>query len=73
MSVILGVGLATFTSPVAEFVVLVATTVVLALRAWAGLAGYVLTRQVTILVNVAVSVLVVVFLFLVYARFKALA
>lgn len=73
MSVVVAVGLSAFTSPVAEFIVLIATLAILALRAWATLAGYVVTRRVTILVNVVVALMVFVFLFLVYARFKVLA
>jgi hypothetical protein len=62
-----------FSSAPGILIVLIATTVLLSLRAWAGTIGLNLTRTVSIMLDVVIALLVVFFLLFVIIRFQTLA
>lgn len=68
-SVMLGDAVAV-ASATALLVIIIASLVLLAIRAWSGTTGLVLTRRVSLLLNGSIVVLIVVFLLLVFVRFK---
>lgn len=54
----------------AVLVTLLASVVLLSLRAWSGASGFKLTRRVSLMLDGAVVILLVLFLVLVVVRFK---
>jgi len=60
-------------APGLEFAVLSATVVLLALRTWSDVDRTILTRRVSTILTVSILILALIFVFLVYARFKSLA
>ena len=68
--------LATFgagASPSAVVIALVASSVLLAVRAWAGVVGLRLTRVVSLLLGAAILLFLIAFAYLVILRFQTLA
>lgn len=59
--------------PGLEFTILVATLALLTLRTWSGVMPNLLTRRVSLLLTVAILILMGIFVFLVYVRFRTLA
>lgn len=66
-------GIGAFSQPVALFVVIVACVVLLSLRVARDVTGLELTRQSLLALDVAIVILLVVFLTLVIVRFATLA
>jgi len=52
---------------------MLASLILLSLRAWSAATGVTLTRRVWLMLDVAIVVLTVLFVVLVYVRFKTLA
>lgn len=59
-------------SPELEFTILVATTALLILRTWSGVNHGLLTRRVSWMLTAAILILMAVFVYLVYVRFRTL-
>ena len=70
-NVLLASAVSLSTSPV-ELVILIASMILLSLRTWIGLTGVVLTRRATQLLTGTTLFLILIFLVLVYVRFRAL-
>jgi hypothetical protein len=66
-------GVQAFGSPPAVLVTMVASVILLSLRAWCATTGVVLTRPVALLLDGAIALLFVVFAVLVIIRFETLA
>jgi hypothetical protein len=62
-----------FSSAPGILIVLIATIVLLSLRAWSGTIGLNLTRPVSIMLDVVIALLVLLFLLFVIIRFQTLA
>lgn len=73
MSGILLAGFGALASYQIVLATLVACVVLLCVRTWLGVMGIVLLRRVTVLLNIAVAVLLTLFLLVVILRFKTLA
>lgn len=59
-------------TPLTVLTVMVASLILLSLRAWIAATGVTLTRRVWLMLDVAIVVLTVLFVVLVYVRFKTL-
>lgn len=73
MNVLLATNFSKFSSAPGILIVLIAATVLLSVRAWSGTINLKLTRPVSILMDVVITLLVASFLLLVFIRFKTLA
>ncbi|HVA71035.1 MAG TPA: hypothetical protein VNF08_06905 [Acidimicrobiales bacterium] len=60
-------------APPAVLVTMVASLILLAIRAWAGTVGLTLTRRVSLYVDGAIGIFFVLFVLFVIIRFKSLA
>lgn len=65
--------LSAFAAPPSTFVPLLASILLLSLRAWVGVKGQTLARRDSILLNAAIGTLIILFLFFVLVRFVNLA
>jgi hypothetical protein len=73
MSGVLLASFSDFSSAPGILIILVATSLLLSLRAWSGTVGFSLTRPVSIMLDVVIALLVIIFLLLVIIRFQTLA
>jgi hypothetical protein len=73
MTAVLLASFSEFSSAPGILIVLIATIVLLLVRAWSGTIGLNLTRLVSIMLDVVIALLVVFFLLFVIIRFQTLA
>jgi ABC-type antimicrobial peptide transport system permease subunit len=62
-----------FAGPPAVLVTLIASLILLAIRAWVGSEGFTLTRRVSHYLDGAIGIFFVLFVLIVIVRFKSLA